>query len=264
MRIHGTKVSFIGLGMVLVLILVVAGSLTAFSSGQKKQQVTLTAILDNLGDQQKFSFLINSALQKLNQRHHDMQIQVDQKQFVYPNERTQFLRAMANQTPVDLMSLDQIWLGELAQKGLLTDLTHRTQSWGRASDWYETNFDGGVYKGKVYGIWVWTDVRGMYYWKDLLNRAGVDPNSLMTWDGYLASAQKLEQHGLPSMHLTGASHSPDIWYPYLWMLGGDILKQKQGHSTKGTYWFPIYNSTEGVRALGFLKEQLNAGIKPQK
>ena len=24
--------------------------------------------------------------------------------------------------------------------------------WGRMSDWYQTNFAGGVYKGKVYGI----------------------------------------------------------------------------------------------------------------
>jgi multiple sugar transport system substrate-binding protein len=53
------------------------------------------------------------------------------------------------------------------------------------------------------------------------------------------------------------------FYPYLWMLGGDIIKQKDGHPTKGTYWFPAYNSTEGVRAMEFIKEQVNAGIKPQ-
>jgi multiple sugar transport system substrate-binding protein len=48
------------------------------------------------------------------------------------------------------------------------------------------------------------------------------------------------------------------------MLGGDILKLKDGHPTKGSYWFPAYNSSQGVRALEFLKDQVNAGIKPQK
>jgi multiple sugar transport system substrate-binding protein len=37
------------------------------------------------------------------------------------------LTALANQARIDLISLDQIWLGEFAQKGLLTDLTTRAE-----------------------------------------------------------------------------------------------------------------------------------------
>lgn len=48
------------------------------------------------------------------------------------------------------------------------------------------------------------------------------------------------------------------------MLGGDILKQKNGHPTKGIYYYPAFNGTEGVRALSFIKAQIDAGIKPQK
>jgi multiple sugar transport system substrate-binding protein len=47
-------------------------------------------------------------------------------------------------------------------------------------------------------------------------------------------------------------------------MGGEIIKMKPGHPTKGTYWFPAYNSTEGTKALEFLKLQVDAGIKPQK
>jgi len=39
---------------------------------------------------------------------------------------------------------------------------------------------------------------------------------------------------------------------------------KSGHPTKGTYWFPAFNSTEGVKAMNFIKQQIDAGIKPQK
>jgi multiple sugar transport system substrate-binding protein len=101
-----------------------------------------------------------------------------------------------------------------------------------------------------------------------LSQAGVNPNSLRTWDGYIASAKKLNEvlrpQGIEGIHLTGASHSPDIWYPYLWMLGGYIIEPKDGHPTKGVYWFPAYNSSEGVRAMEFVKSQVDAGIKPQK
>jgi multiple sugar transport system substrate-binding protein len=54
-----------------------------------------------------------------------------------------------------------------------------------------------------------------------------------------------------------------MWYPYLWMLGGEILELREGHPTKGVYWFPSFNSSAGVKALEFLKQQVDAGIKPQ-
>jgi multiple sugar transport system substrate-binding protein len=52
---------------------------------------------------------------------------------------------MANQTPIDILTVDYIWLREFAEKGFLTDLTNYRKKWGRSSDWYEGNWDGGVY-----------------------------------------------------------------------------------------------------------------------
>ena len=244
-----------------------SSSSAASPLSSQKKQVTLTALLEDQGDPARWKTLLEPAMQELKARHPDMNIELNYTSYPYDKTRTHMLAALTNQTPVDLISLDQIWLGEFAQKGLLTDLTNYAMKWGRIPDWYQTNFAGGVYKGKVYAIWTWTDVRGMWYWKDLLNKAGVDPNSLKTWDGYIASAKKLNAvlrpQGIEGVHLTGASHSPDMWYPYLWMLGGNIVKEKAGHPTKGTYLFPDYNSSAGVKAMEFIKEQVSAGIKPQ-
>jgi multiple sugar transport system substrate-binding protein len=176
-----------------------------------------------------------------------MDIQLDYRPFEYYNERTQFLEAMANGTSIDIMSVDQIWLGEFAEKGFLTDLTDRVQKWGRSSDWYQEHWDGGVYNDRIYGIWAISDIRGMWYWKDLLTEADVDPNSLKTWDGYIASAKKLndtlKDKEIQGMHLASASHSPDVsFYPYLWMLGGEIVDRRDGHPSKGIYYYPVYNS----------------------
>jgi len=241
----------------------VVSSGVAIQLAPRKKQVTLTAVMSDLGDPGRWARLLQPALKELRIKHPDMDIKLKYLEIPsYSQTRNETLSLLANQTPVDIVNPDVIWLGEFAQKGYLTDLTNRSISWGRLSDFYQNNVDGMTYNHKIYAIWVWTDVRGMWYWKDLLNESGVKPDSLKTWGGYLASAKKLNAvlrpQGIEGMHLTGASHSPDLWYPYLWMLGGQILTYKNGHL------FPAYNSSAGVRAVEFIKAQIDAGIKPQK
>jgi multiple sugar transport system substrate-binding protein len=252
--------------MLLVIIIISAASFTR-SSAQK--QITLSAILEDQGDPERWKSLIVPAIKELRHRHPNLDIQMNYTTYPYNDMREKLLSAADNHTNIDLISVDQIWLGEFAEKGFLTDLTNYTKTWGRGNDWYEANWDGGFYNDTVYGIWAWTDIRGLWYWKDMLHEAGVDPNSLRTWDGYIQAAKKLNTilrpEGIEGVHLVGASHSPDIeFYPYLWMVGGDMIGQKSGHPTKGNYWFPTYNGTEGVRAMEFIKAQIDADVKPQK
>ena len=233
----------------------------ATQSDQHKKQVTLNAIL--VEPKPRWDILLKSAMQKLQERHPDMNIKINYTVLPYTVSRVKILNSLGNKTSIDLISVDQIWLGDFAERGYLTDVTDRAQTWGRLSDWYQSNFAGSLYKGKTYGIWAWTDVTGIWYWKDLLNKAGVDANSLTTWDGYLASAKKLN-NALKSQNIQGIGIDCGgaLWYPYLWMLGGEIIKMKDGHPTKGTYWFPAFNSSAGVKAMQFIKDQINAGIKP--
>jgi multiple sugar transport system substrate-binding protein len=260
---YSLKFSPIGILLLIVLSIMIYSfhSATALQSSQQRKQVTLTATL--VEPQPRWDMLLKSAMQKLQERHPDMNIQINYTVLPYDVSRAKMLNLLGNRSSIDLVSVDQIWLGDFAERGYLTDLTDRALSWGRLSDWYQTNLAGSVYKGKVYGIWAWTDVRGIWYWKDLLNQAGVDPNSLTTWDGYIASAKKLNE-ALKSRNIQGIGLDcgASMWYPYLWMLGGDIVKMKDGHPTKGSYWFPDYNSSAGVKAMQFIKDQINSGIKP--
>jgi multiple sugar transport system substrate-binding protein len=246
-------------------------SVYVFASPNQKVNVTITALFNQMGKAGMGKALLDDAIEKLRSNHPDLRVNLNYTELhdlTHDATKAEMLKSVANGTAVDIVLLDQIWLGEFAQNGLLTDLTNYTETWGRAPEWYQSNLAGGVYKGKIFGIWYETDVRGIWYWKDLLDQANVDPNTLRTWAGYIAAAKKLDAvlgpHGIEGVHLTGASHSPDLWYPYLWMLGGDIIKQKSGHPTKGTYWFPAYNSSAGVKAMEFIKAQVDAGIKPQK
>lgn len=261
-----TVTSFLVL-ILLIAVIVMPPNFTRLSA--QKQEVKLSALLEDQGDPERWKSLILPSLQELRNRHPDLNIQLNYTTYPYNEMREKLLSAAQNKTEIDLITLDQIWLGEFAEKGFLTDLTNYTKSWGRQNDWYEESWDGGFYKDTIYAIWAWTDIRGIWYWKDMLDKAGVDPNSLRTWDGYTEAAKKLNAvlrpEGIEGVHLVGASHSPDIeFYPYLWMLGGNILAMKTGHPIEGIQFFPSYNGTEGVRAMEFIKSQIDAGVKPQK
>ena len=80
------------------------------------------------------------ALVELRARHPDLDIKLDYRPIPYLNLHTQLLKTITNQTPVDFITVDQIWLGEFVQKGFLTELTSRIHSWGRQSDWYPASW----------------------------------------------------------------------------------------------------------------------------
>lgn len=253
----------------------ISPAIASSATSRNEEQVTLRAVLTDLAGQD-WQVLFQPSLEELRKRHPNLDIHLNYTMFPYNITRISLLESLSNKTnSFDLASIDQIWLGEFAAKGLLTDLSNLTKKWGRLSDFYEISLDGMIYNDKIYGIWAWTDVRGMWYWKDILNKSNVNPDSLKTWNGYLAEAKKInntiqaaKKEGnntqIQSMHLNGdVGTAVDMWYPYLWMLGGTIVESKSGHPTKDTYWFPSYNSSEGVQALGFIKKQIDIGLKPQ-
>jgi multiple sugar transport system substrate-binding protein len=149
-----------------------------------KTNVTLRGLFNVHNDPGNWNQLLQPALDELNRRHPDMNIELEYIEFFYPGTRNQILDRLSKGETVDIISIDQIWLGEFAQRGLLKNLTQEFEEWGRIPDLYEPNLDGCVYNGTLYALWLWTDVRGTWYWKDMLQEAGVDPESLKTWDGY--------------------------------------------------------------------------------
>src|ERR1051325_1330142 len=150
--------------IILGLIIVAFSTSVAIAPGNQKKQVTITTILDDQGDPPRLlNILFQPAIKELEARHKDLEIKLDYRPVPYLNLHDQISKSMANQTPVDILTVDHIWLGEFAEKGYLADLTNFTKNWGRSSDWYEGNWDGGVYNDKVYGIWTVVDVRGLWY-----------------------------------------------------------------------------------------------------
>src|SRR6476469_6119652 len=113
------------LGLKLLLEILVAPSFTSLSltmaQAQQAKQVTLTAIVAEPKD--RWDTLFATALAKLREKHPDMTINIDYRVLPYDDTKKQILTAMAGKTPIDLISVDQIWLGSFAEGGFLSDLT---------------------------------------------------------------------------------------------------------------------------------------------
>jgi multiple sugar transport system substrate-binding protein len=75
-------------------------------------------------DPGRWNQLLQPALDELNRRHPDMNIQIEYIEFPYLSEtRNQILDRLSKGETVDIISVDQIWLGEFAQRGLIENLT---------------------------------------------------------------------------------------------------------------------------------------------
>lgn len=228
--------------------------------GLAKEKVKLTATF--AAPKERWDWLVDKALPVLKANHPELNIEFEYEVLPYDKTHDKLITMMIANTPRDLVSVDGIWLGEFAQGGLLKDITEEVKEWGRMDEYYAVNREGSKYNGKYYGIWSWTDARVLWYWPDLLEKAGVEPEDLTTWDGYIAAAEKLnntlQNEGIEGVHLVGAPHSPDMFFPYLWMNGGKILEKRDGK------WYPAFHKEAGIKALTFIKRQVEAGIKPQK
>ena len=89
-----------------------------------KTNVTLRVIFTTVPNEQgngNWNIMLQPALDELNRRHPEMNIQIEYAE-PYNEYRNSILDTLSNGDPVDIISLDQIWLGEFAEKGLIRNL----------------------------------------------------------------------------------------------------------------------------------------------
>src|SRR5918994_1816534 len=192
-----------------------------------QEAVTLRMIL--VAPEDRWNTLLEAAQEKFAAEHPDIELSLDVQILPFADRLTQLRAAAIAGTPLDIVSLDQPEVGDFAAAGFTSDLTERIdQDLDGLSDWLPAYREATRFEGGWHAIWAWTDARVMWYWKDLVAAAGIDPaTDMATWQSYLESCQKLDE----AVSDQGAS--------------GCLLI--------GQAW---------IEALQFTRDQVDAGIEP--
>jgi raffinose/stachyose/melibiose transport system substrate-binding protein len=80
-----------------------------------------------------------------------------------------------------------------------------------------------TYKDRVYGVPMMVSQVGFWYNKELMQKAGVDPQAIKTWDDLLAAVKKLKEAGVTPLTAGGADKWPlhFYWTHLALRLGGE-------------------------------------------
>ncbi len=227
---------------------------SAFATGKqegKEGLVVLTGMVRDYTLQEDAPW--TTAVKVFQEKHPNVTIKLEG--LPYDDLRVKVLTTVAAGKGPDIVQTDCIWLGEFASSKILIDLSDRLAADAALRDDYLPVFyEASKWKGKVYGLWLNSDVRMMAYHKDLFVKAGLDPERPpKTWKELREYAKKLTN---PAEGVWGygfnafsTDHTADRWYPFLRMKGGSILSSD--------YTKAAFNSPAGVEALQLLVDLMN-------
>jgi multiple sugar transport system substrate-binding protein len=150
------------------------------------------------------------------------------------------LGAQQKQLP-GILTVDNPDLQQVAATGALVPLT----DYGVTTEGLYANIvDAGSYEGEVYGIAPGINGMALFYNKDLLSAAGVEPPT--NWAEVKEAAAKLTGNGVYGIAFSAVANEEGSWQfePWFWGAGADLTK---------------LDSPEGVRALQFWVDLVSSG-----
>lgn len=108
-----------------------------------------------------------------------------------------------------------------AEAGFLRDIGPAMQGAWRDS-FGPASIEAMSHRGKVFGAPVQVTVSGLWFNRQLLARAGIEPASLATWDGLLAAVRTLKAAGMTPFAVGGADKWPlnQYWAQIALRVGG--------------------------------------------
>ena len=149
------------------------------------------------------------------------------------------------------------WAGgvfyDQARAGVLKDITKSMEG-----EWADSLSPAGVkaftYDGKVYGAPMKTSLEILWYNKELLKKAGVDPASLTTWKGFLEAVKKCKAAGITPIATGGGDKWPLHFY---WTMLALRLGGKEAFEAAYNREDQGFDSTTFVKAGEMFKELLD-------
>jgi ABC-type glycerol-3-phosphate transport system substrate-binding protein len=185
------------------------------------------------------------------------EIHVTYEALDYDTIQDKFSVAVSSGAAPDLATLDMTWLPTYAANGTLQDITRisgGTINGKPIADQYSNGaLQAMTYQGHYIAAMYDFDAYALYYRKDILAKDGIVVPK--TWPDLLAAAKKMAEDtngdGKPDKYMTQILPDTFHYAQLLFQNGGAILN---ADNTKAAF-----NSPQGVSALEYMKQLLDAG-----
>ena len=150
---------------------------------------------------------------------------------------------LVSQELPDMAFLDNPDQAAYAAMGLFADLTDRFNAWDE-NQFQEAILNSAKYDGKIYGLPHASNCLALFYDKDMLAEAGVEPPT--TWSELEDAAAKLTKDNVYGFGFSAIKNEEGTCHftPFLYSAGGT---------------FDQVNSAEGIEALTFLSNMVQKG-----
>jgi multiple sugar transport system substrate-binding protein len=213
----------------------------AFASGTSEKSATQTT-LRFVNCEGNDNEVLKAVLADFEKKHPD--IVINSQYMVNSQLKKQMEIAKLSNTLPDLTVFDNPDFASFAAAGYLVDLTDRMNAWGQLNEFQPGPLSTVQYKGRTYGIPWYSNDLALFYNKDMLDKAGVQPPK--TWNDLQSAAKKLTRNGVYGLAIAAVKSEVGTFQfiPWLYSAGGSYDK---------------LDSPAAVHALSFLAQLIRDG-----
>lgn len=164
-------------------------------------------------------------VEAFNAEHTDIQIDYQEQGAVTTDLHDKFVTvATAQDSTVDIVSMDVPFVPEFAAAGWTLPMEEYLTDEERA-EFFPGTIDGATYDGTLYAIPWFNNGPGLFYRRDLLEGAGIDPPR--TYDDLVSAATELSTPDISGYIFQAVQTEGGVinFLEYLWGHGGDLLDE---------------------------------------
>jgi len=165
---------------------------------------------------------VKPALEEFTEGHPD--VKVEYQQLTWSHGLDKITAAVSAGNAPDVVELGSTWMGQFVESQALSSLDVAS-----AKDDY-TGWLGATVKGEVYGIPWFGSTNVVYYNKELMEKAGLDPESPPdTWPEFKAASGSINDLGPGtsgySLKIGGKFTTWQKFLPFAWSNGANVLSE---------------------------------------
>lgn len=150
----------------------------------------------------------------------------------------------------DVSCVEDSHLAQFTKLGILADITKQAASYRKLIEPYK--WTQAVLNGRVYAFPWDSGPMALFYRRSVFKQAGINPNSIQTWNDYYKAGLKLKAQGIPIWLQAKAQNDARFFEDLLWQQGLGYVDAK-GHVV-------LDRSPKTLATLEFLGKMWKAGM----